>query len=152
METIDHVTLNRLIEANAVREAQIVGQTGGWGVVVKYGLHERVLAARRGKVRLFAKFETLVAYLKKMGLSRYQVDASDFNTSNDHPMRRIAARDRMKAAHEAAEYDKWFREQVQIGLTEADSPTAEWVTNDEAEASWAKKRAALLKVAKVSAA
>ena len=44
-ETIDHGTLSRLVEAGAVRGAHIVGQSGGWVVLVKYGMTERPLAA-----------------------------------------------------------------------------------------------------------
>ncbi|MDD4930086.1 MAG: hypothetical protein PHP85_12540 [Gallionella sp.] len=115
--TIDHVTLSRLVEANAVNGANIIGQPGGWGVVIKYGMTERTLAAKRGTVRIFRKFETLVAYLKEIGVAKYQVDATNFDpaalklTRNNE-----GAGARMKAAHEAAAYDKWFRAQVQEAL------------------------------------
>ena len=46
-DTIDHTTLERLIEAGAVRGACIVGQPGGWSVVIQYGMTERALAAKR---------------------------------------------------------------------------------------------------------
>ena len=62
------------------------------------------------------------------------------------------ASERLRNAHEAAAHDKWFREQVEIGLAEADDPAAEWVTNEEANASSAKKRAELVKRAEGSAA
>jgi hypothetical protein len=77
--TIDHVTLEHLVEAGAVRGANIVGQPGGWGVVIQYGMTERALAAKRGAVRIFRKFETLVGYLKGIGIASYQVDASHFD-------------------------------------------------------------------------
>lgn len=115
--TIDHVTLSRLVEANAVNGANIIGQPGGWGVVIKYGMTERTLAAKRGTVRIFRKFETLVGYLKEIGVAKYQVDATNFDpaalklTRNNE-----GAGVRMKAAHEAAAYDKWFRAQVQEAL------------------------------------
>ena len=57
----------------------IVGQPGGWGLVIQYGMIERVLAAKRGAIRIFRKFETLVSYLKDMGITNYQVDASNFD-------------------------------------------------------------------------
>lgn len=67
-DTIDHVTLSRLVEPNAVNGANIIGQAGGWGVVIKYGRTERTLVAKRGAVRVFRKFETLFGYLKKLVL------------------------------------------------------------------------------------
>ena len=116
-ETIDHVTLSRLVEANAVHGANIIGQPGGWGVVIKYGMTERALAAKRGSVRIFSKFETLVGYLKGIGVDKYQVDATGFDpVALKLTNRGKVASDRMKAAHEAAAYDKWFREQVQSSL------------------------------------
>jgi hypothetical protein len=47
-DTIDHTTLARLVEAGAVRSADVIGHGSGWSVVVKYGTTERALAARRG--------------------------------------------------------------------------------------------------------
>lgn len=45
----------------------------------------------------------------------------------------------MKRAHEAAEHDKWFREQVQRGL---DDPHPAF-PNEEVSADFAERRAAL---------
>lgn len=116
-DTIDHVTLSRLVEANAVNGANIIGQPGGWGVVIKYGMTERALAAKRGTIRIFRKFETLVGYLKGIGVAKYQVDATGYDpVALKLTRRNEASKDRMKAAHEAAAYDKWFRAEVQASL------------------------------------
>ena len=144
-ETIDHVTLERLVEAGAVRGANIVGQPGGWGVVIQYGMTERALAARRGAVRIFRKFETLVSYLKDMGISRYQVDASQFDpVVLKTERKRSDAAERLKAAHEAAAHDKWFREQVDLALAEADDPATVWVSHADVKNDMAKQRTELL--------
>jgi addiction module RelB/DinJ family antitoxin len=45
--------------------------------------------------------------------------------------------------NEAAEHDRWFREQVAAAVEEADRPDAEFVTQDDVSARWAKKREAL---------
>ncbi|WP_232484072.1 MULTISPECIES: hypothetical protein [Burkholderia] len=45
---------------------------------------------------------------------------------------------------DAAAYDQWYREEVSKGLEEADDPNTKWVSNEEAEASFAKQRAELL--------
>ena len=39
-EFIDHITLSRMLEAGAVHGVQVVGQTGGWTVIVKYRKNE----------------------------------------------------------------------------------------------------------------
>jgi hypothetical protein len=46
-DTIDHTTLIHLVEAGAVCGTDVIGQPGGRGVVVKYGMTEKALAARR---------------------------------------------------------------------------------------------------------
>ncbi|MBC7961746.1 MAG: hypothetical protein H7Y05_02240, partial [Steroidobacteraceae bacterium] len=69
-DTIDHATLQHLVEAGAVKGADVVGQPGGWGIVIKYGMTQRALAARRGAIRVFSRFETLVSYLKGIGISQ----------------------------------------------------------------------------------
>ncbi|EJZ19265.1 hypothetical protein RCCGEPOP_21222, partial [Rhizobium sp. Pop5] len=59
-ETIDHSTLSRLVEAGAIDAAHVVGKTGGWSVVIRYGKAERPLAAQRSRqVRVFKRMDTL---------------------------------------------------------------------------------------------
>lgn len=141
-DTIDHITLARLVEAGAVRGANIVGQPGGWSVVIQYGMMERALAAKRGAVRIFRKFETLVSYLKDIGITKYEVDASHFNPLAIKTNRkRIDAAERMKNAHEAAAYQGWLSQQVQEAI---DDPRPS-VPHSEVAADWAAERAALLR-------
>lgn len=143
-DTIDHNTLARLVEAGAVRGADVIGQPGGWGVVIKYGMTERALAARRGAVRIFKKFETLVGYLKGIGIAEYRVNAANFDpvALKGNAVRPDASA-RMKRAHEAATYDQWFREQVEEGIKEADDPNTVWVPHEVAKKDMAKQRKAL---------
>ncbi|AKH63520.1 hypothetical protein GPY51_07960 [Photorhabdus laumondii subsp. laumondii] len=142
-ETIDHGTLSHLVEAGAVKGAHIVGQPGGWAVMVRYGMHERPLAAQRSRnVRLFRKFETLVSYLKKIGIARFDVDSSNYapappNTSTRRPDRAEA----LKRTHEAAAYDAWFREQVQQAIDEP----GPGIPHTDVKAKFAAKREALRK-------
>jgi hypothetical protein len=146
--TIDHVTLSRLVEANAVNGANIIGQPGGWGVVIKYGMTERALAAKRGSVRIFRKFETLVGYLKGIGVAKYQVDATGFDpVALKLTRRNEGAGERMRAAHDAAAYDKWFREQVQASL---DDPRPS-IPDATVKKHFAAKRKALEKQIKAAA-
>ena len=45
--TIDTAMAKRMVEASAIRGASIIGQPGGWSVVLKLGLQERALGAQR---------------------------------------------------------------------------------------------------------
>lgn len=117
--TIDHVTLERLVEAGAVRGADVIGCPGGWGVVVKYGMTERALAARRGAVRTFRKFETLVGYLKGVGISQYQVNAANFDLAALKATRvRPDSAERMRSAFEASAHTKFMQQKVAQSLAD----------------------------------
>ena len=143
-QTIDHATLVKLVDAGSVRAAHVVGRAGGWGVIVSCGKTVRPLAAQRGKLRLFSKLDTVVTYLKGIGIARFDVDTVDF----DHGEKRRARPDRaqaLKHAHEAAAYDKWFRTQVETSL---DDPRPS-VPHEAVAQRWAKKRVELLKKTKL---
>lgn len=141
-ETIDHSTLSRLVEAGAVDAAHVVGKTGGWSVVIRYGKAERPLAAQRSRqVRVFKRIDTLVSYLKDVGISQFDVDAGDYAPETVSRPDRAEA---LRRTHEAAEYDKWFREQVEEAIREADDPDAVWISAEDAEEQMDKLRAELL--------
>lgn len=143
-ETIDHTTLSRLVEAGAVRAAHVIGQVGGWGVVIRYGMTERPLAASRSRqVRIFKKLETLVGYLKGVGISRFDVDAANYDPATLKTYSRPDRAEALKRVHEAAEHDKWFREQVRQGLAEADDPSTAWVPHEVVKEDMRRQRTAL---------
>ena len=145
-DIIDHNTLARLLEAHAVSSAHVIGQPGGWGVVVKCGKTEHPLAATRSReVRVFKKLETLVGYLKDIGISRFDVDAANFDSRTVTTYSRPDASAALKRAHAAAAHDKWFREQVAQAIKEADDPATQWVSNETVKAESAKRRAAWCK-------
>lgn len=142
-KTIDHKALARLVEAHAVHRARVIGQAGGWGVVVKYGTAERPLAATRSReVRVFRKLETLVGYLKDIGISHFDVDAVNFDPHAVTTSSRPDASAALKRAHAAAAHDKWFREQVAQGIKESDDPTTQWASHETVKAESAKRRTA----------
>jgi hypothetical protein len=116
-ETIDHATLYHLVEAGTVRAAHVIGTPNGWTVMVKYGLTERPLAAQRSRqIRLFKKLETLVNYLKNIGIVQFNVDASGYHSENQNKHARPDRAIALKRAHEAVAYDEWFRQQVQASI------------------------------------
>lgn len=128
-ETIDHTTLTKLAEAGVVRSAHVVGQAGGWGILVRYGMTERALAAQRShQVRIFRKLETLVDYLKGIGIPRFDVDAVNYDPDSVTVHKRPDRAAAMKSAHEAAAYTKWLKAEVQEAIDDT-SPT---VPHDEA--------------------
>jgi hypothetical protein len=141
-ETIDHTTLTRLAEAGAVSSAHVVGQPGGWGILFKYGKTERALAAQRSQqVRVFRKLETLVGYLKELGIPRVDVDAAGYSPEGENVQKRPDCSAAMKQTHASAAYDRWLKAEVQAALDDPREP----ISHEEAEKHFAAKREALRK-------
>lgn len=135
-DTITHDVVAHLVEAGAIRAARVVGQKGGWSVRFQYGATERPLAAQRGNVRLFRHFETLVSYLRKIGIVQFDVDATAYDPSaplSDKTQSQVErARAQMQAAHAAVAYDQWFAAEIDAALAEADDPAVRHVSHADA--------------------
>jgi len=128
-QTIDHTTLTKLAAAGVVHSAHVIGQQGGWGILVKYGNTERALAAQRShQVRIFRKLETLVDYLKGIGIPYFDVDAVNYDPNTAAARKRPDRAAAMKDAHAAAAYTKWLKTEIQQAIDDT-SPT---VQHDEA--------------------
>lgn len=134
LDVIDDVTFEQLARAGAVHGVSVVGQPGGWGVLIQRDGADCVLTAEHGAMRTFAKFEMVVVYLKKIGIAKYQVDATRFGSS-------VSKVERLR--EDAVEHDKWFRAQVEAGLAEADDPNTVWASHEAVKEDIAKQRAVL---------
>jgi len=71
-EIIDGKAIQDLVKAHAIQSAIILGQPGGWAVVVRHGVAEQAVAAQRAhKPRLWRNLNTAVAYVRdELGLPR----------------------------------------------------------------------------------
>ena len=147
--TIDTATVKRLVEARAIRGAAIIGQPGGWSVLLKYGMEERPLGIQRAdRPRLWRSLDTCVDYLKEeLHIGRIDlVDATQHSAAASLAGKsRPDAAERMRNAFAAAEHDRWFREQVEIGLQEADDPATKWIPHEEVERQFGQLREDLRK-------
>lgn len=146
--TIDTAMAKRMVEAAAIRGASIIGQPGGWSVMLKLGMTEKPLGTQRtDNPRLWRSLDRCIDYLKnELHIARFDMlDATHFSAVAIGGKTRVDTSERMRRAHEAAAHDKWFREEVAQAIKEADDPNTEWVSNEDAKASWAKKRAELAK-------
>lgn len=122
-DKISQTTLKTLVEADAIRSASVVGEASGFYIAVKYGETEKVLTARAGNVRFFRSMDTVVDYLRKtIGIGRFNVDMANYDPEKmkDAGRKRPDRREAMKKVNQAVERDKWFREQVEIGLKSVD--------------------------------
>lgn len=117
--TIDTLLARQMVEAAALRGASIIGQPGGWSVMLKIGKTEKPLGTQRtDKPRTWRSLDSCMTYLRdELHIVRVDgIDASQYSAASVHTKRRADSSARMKAAHEAAAYDKWFRAQVQESL------------------------------------
>jgi hypothetical protein len=74
--TIREPVLRELVQAAAVTRATVTGKEKGFSVIVHYGSVERTLATTRGGVRLFASLDTAGAFVRDVGLPKFEVDMS----------------------------------------------------------------------------
>ncbi|MDC8773447.1 antitoxin PaaA2 family protein [Roseateles albus] len=148
MSTIDHHTLQRLVSAGASVGAEVNGCAGGWEVVINYGSAKQPLVATRGKPRKFRNFTTLATYLRTLSITEFKVNSAEFDpeAKDDKDPRRLVAAERLKAAHAAADYDKWFRAQVQASI---DDPRPN-ISAEDARKQMSNQREELLKRIKTS--
>lgn len=145
--TIDTAMAKRMVEASAIRGASIIGQPGGWAVMLKLGLQEKPLGVQRStKPRLWRSLDSCVDYLRnELKISRIDLlDSSNFSKVELAGKSRPDAAVRMRNAFKAADHDAWFREQVEIGLQEADDPNAVWIPHEDAKADMQRQRDSLL--------
>lgn len=121
-EMIDHDTLTKLCEAGDIRTTHVVGNAGGWGIVVQHKLAGSADALLRSQhVQTFRKLETLVGYLKTVGIVRFEVDSIAWTPDSD------------------SAYDQWLKAEVQEAIDDL-RPS---IPNEQAKDYFAGKRAAL---------
>lgn len=122
-DKISQTTLKTLVEADAIHSASVVGEASGFYIAVKYGETEKVLTARAGNVRFFRSMDTVVDYLRKtIGIGRFNVDMANYDPEQmkDTGRKRPDRKEAMMKVNQAVERDKWFRQQVEMGLKSAE--------------------------------
>ncbi|HET6655938.1 MAG TPA: hypothetical protein VFL45_04720 [Gammaproteobacteria bacterium] len=131
-ENLGHAEFAKLNRAGAIQSVTVAGDREGWSILAHVRQTVYPLAARRGGVRHFRRMESAIKYLRESGIERFEVDASGYDPeAMRQTHRRPDTAAQLKRAHEAAEHDKWFREQVAAAIKEADDPNARWYTHEE---------------------
>jgi hypothetical protein len=143
-DIIDGKAVRSMVEAQAILGATILGQPGGWAVLVRFGAAERAVAAQRAhKPRLWRNLNSAAAYVRDdLGVARFEVD-----TLNHQPD--AAARRRpdqaaaLRRAHAAVLHDTWFRNEVAQAVAEADAPGVVWSSHEEVQEDMRVQRLAI---------
>jgi hypothetical protein len=142
--TIDTAIAKRMVEAQAIRTASIIGQPGGWSVMLKVGMLEKALGAQRTDTpRLWKSLDRCVDYLRnELHIARFDMlDATGFSPAAITGSTKNKAAERMREAHQAAAYTQWLKAEIQEAI---DDPRP-GIPNDEVKKHFAKKREALRK-------
>jgi hypothetical protein len=109
-------TLRELIAAGSIRAATVLGQRGGWAVLVRYGMHEKALAARTGEPRLFRTVDSAVKVLRGAGLGRVELDSTGYDPVDFAASRRPDRAVALRQAHAAAAYNNWLAGEIQAAI------------------------------------
>jgi len=86
-DAIRETTLRELAEADSIRSVAAVGRHGGFAVSVHYGVVERTLSSARGDISLFPNLTTLATFLRKFGITHFEVDTAHFEPGRVRPAR-----------------------------------------------------------------
>lgn len=74
--TIKEPVLREIAQVGSPVGATVTGQERGFAVLVRLGGREKVLITTRGSVRLFASLDTAGAFVRNLGIPRFDVDMS----------------------------------------------------------------------------
>lgn len=108
-EPIKLAAARDLVDAGAVKGAEVVGFPGGWLVRLRTGGKPRILATKLGEQRRFTTVDSAVKVLKQLGL---RTDALLVDASRWEPTGLLGASRRpdrtaaLKAAHEALQRER----------------------------------------------
>ena len=146
MNTLTLEQLRAITEAGGIAGVTLKAQGGVFFVQVdtRNGGEAVLAKARSSEPRSFGNPVQALTLLRGLGLVVGSFDVEQWNP-DDKALARTRP-DRAKAlkhTHEAAEHDKWFREQVQQGLAEADDPTTAWVSHEVVKDDMQRQREAL---------
>ena len=116
-ELITSNVLKELVNANMVRTAAVIGEPGGFSIVIKYGMTERFLAARSStntvKKRTFPSLDSANNFLRNtVHIVDYTVNNANFDPVRVKPVS-VKTQARMKQVHETAKHTQWLRKEVE---------------------------------------
>lgn len=142
-ESISHSSLKLLVESGSVRSAIAIAEGDCWSLVVRFGRSEKTLISKNGKVRAWRKLDTLAKYITKdLGISRFETDGSDYDPTHKS-LKRPDSSAVLKKTHAAAAHDRWFKDQVEDAVKEADNVKTVWISQDDISKRASKRRKAL---------
>jgi len=133
---IDHNEFLELVSSGEVEEIIARGAEGAWAVTVMHHHKVYALTAVRSKgLRRFARVDSVLAYLKDMGVLEFRVDILGAEDAQGRARQRPDLAEAMRETHaSAAEHRHWLEEAREA---RDGQPT---IPGDEVEARMAARR------------
>lgn len=75
---IKEASLKELVAANSINGAVVIGQYRGFGISIRCGDNYKTLMTARGIARLFGSLDSAMAFLRRLGISRFEVDSTEY--------------------------------------------------------------------------
>ena len=114
-EMVKLATARELVDAGAVKQAEVIGLPGGWTVQLQTYNQARVLATKANEPRRFGTFESALKVLRELGvrLDLLRVDAAQWEADGLLGVRRRPDRSAaMKLKDADARYAAFLRDSV----------------------------------------
>lgn len=108
-------TARELVNAGAVKRAEVVGLPGGWAVHLQTGNQARVLSTKANEPRHFGTFESALKVLRDLGVAPdlLRVDSARWEAEGPASRRRPDRSAAMKLKEADARYAAYLRESVE---------------------------------------
>lgn len=98
---INHNALIHLVEAGAVSAAIAAADGDIWTLTISTGEFKKtVMAKNSGKPRVWRKLDTLAKYLQKIGLSKFEIDITNYD-AEQKSLRRPDSAANLKLTHQS---------------------------------------------------
>ena len=117
--TVKLPTARELVAAGGVRQVTLLGQPGGFAVLLNLGMSEKALATKDGTPRMFPRLEAAARVVDELGVREFVVDARKF--SAPPPRRRADVAQRMAERAARLQAVEAFEAEVAIGFADADA-------------------------------
>lgn len=145
-ETVKLATARELVDAGAVKQAEVIGLPGGWTVQLQTYNHARVLATKANEPRRFGTFESALKVLRDLGvrLDLLRVDAEQWEAQGLFGAKRRPDRSAAMRLKDAdARYVAFLREGTEQALADARPALSAGDAKKHMDAIKAKQRARL---------
>ena len=127
-EKINHNALTHLIDAGAITSATAFADGDTWALKVKVADTTKVVMAKNsGKPRIWRKLDTLAKYLQKLGLKKFEIDVSNYN-SEKKSLRRPDSAASLKLTHQAhkARKPNTLKQKLSVKPTSSEKAKEKW--------------------------